>query len=195
MRLLTLLLGWAAGCAPWPHVEHHAPSDLERSAAVAVAHPVGHAFALDPDVLQREVAEGLRRAGFARVTLLRQGASDRAGADLLASVRSDLMARPLEDDGGFREDRAAGDGNLAILLRRRACAGRASDHGPVGNRGLPGNPDRGAVERPDGSNGGSHPPPPAPRVDVGVLRRLRTDPRRARRAMRGPPLQDESRIE
>lgn len=116
MKRLAWILLLASGCAPWPHVERYIPSAVARSAAVAVAHPAGRTFALDPDSLQREVGEGFRRAGFERVILLSQGASDRGGADLTATVGSELLARPLEDDGlGTSRHSFAGERVGAVL--------------------------------------------------------------------------------
>lgn len=93
------MLALAAGCAPRAHVERLIPSALQRTSSVAVVHPGGHAFSFDPDVLQREIGDAFRQAGFERVHLL--GASERRDADLTALVESELMARPLEDDGDF----------------------------------------------------------------------------------------------
>src|SRR5262245_41226612 len=97
MKRVALLLTLAAGCAPAPRVDALVPPALARSRTVAVAYPGGHSFALKPDVLQREVARGLRRAGFENVTMLAEGESGRGNAELLARVGSELMARPLEN--------------------------------------------------------------------------------------------------
>lgn len=97
MRLAVMLaVILITGCAPLPDVERFIPEALSRGQTVAVVHPAGHAFALKPEMLQHEIAEGLRRAGFARVVELPEGDADRRGAPLVAVVRSELMARPLE---------------------------------------------------------------------------------------------------
>ena len=97
MRRLFLLLALTAGCSPSAIVESHSPLALDRSKSIAVAHPGGRTFALDPDRLQQENADGLRRAGFGVVMLLPKPTSRDTRFDLVATVSSELMARPLED--------------------------------------------------------------------------------------------------
>src|SRR5262245_58137527 len=97
MRRLIVLFALTAGCSPTAIVETYSPLALDRSKSIAVAHPGGRTFALDPDRLQREIANGLRRAGFGLVTLLPRPYSRDVRFDLVATVSSELLARPLED--------------------------------------------------------------------------------------------------
>jgi len=98
MRQATLLLlAMTAGCSPSARVETFQPLALDRSKPIAVVHPGGRTFALDPNRLQQEIANGLRRAGFGSVTTLTGSRSRDARFDLVATVSADLMARPLED--------------------------------------------------------------------------------------------------
>lgn len=89
-----------SGCASAVVVEEHIPGAIFRSEPTAVLHPAGQAFALDPDRLQQEVASELRAAGFSQVQLVPQGDAGRGRATV--AVRSELMARPLEENGLLR---------------------------------------------------------------------------------------------
>ena len=109
MKRFALTLALAVGCAAQPHVEVMVPEALAPSKSVAVVRPEGRSFGFDPDRLQGEIAKGLHRAGFDRVS------TEGGRADLVALASSELMARPLEDDGHFTVERFRGERVLAVL--------------------------------------------------------------------------------
>jgi hypothetical protein len=65
---------------------------------------------MNPDVLQREVAKGLREAGFAEVVELPPGDAGVGRGRTAADVRAEWMERPPEDDGDFASPGLAGLG-------------------------------------------------------------------------------------
>jgi hypothetical protein len=89
-----------AGCSPTAMVETYSPLGLDRSKPIAVAFPGGRIFALDPNRLQQEIANGLRRAGFGSVTQLPGTRTHDARFELVATVSSELLVHPLEDSRG-----------------------------------------------------------------------------------------------
>lgn len=95
MKRLAFVLSLAAGCAPRVVIEDYVPFD--RGKPTAVVHPVGQVWAMDADVLQRAIADRLRAAGFRQVVALPQGASGAGQAQYYVTVRSEAMARPLDD--------------------------------------------------------------------------------------------------
>ncbi len=95
MKGPAFVLLLAAGCAPRAVVEEDVPFD--RGQPTAVVHPAGKVWALNADVLQREIASRLRASGFRQVVALPQGASGVGLARLYVSVLSEQLPRPLED--------------------------------------------------------------------------------------------------
>jgi hypothetical protein len=94
---LALLAGCVAPLNPVA-VEVYEPSAIVRAEPTEILHPTGRTYALDPTLLQAEIARFLRTAGFTKLALLPPGAGGTPGARCFVFIGSQLMARPFEDD-------------------------------------------------------------------------------------------------